>query len=277
MRGKWLWIAVGVVGGCQDEPVLMIPPPDPPPLVQFDTAEPPVEDTGVIATAPMYANTQEALYEIDPDSGLAIRIGDFHENGQPFTQGFEDIAIDLQGRLYGGMRAPYESDTRAIYRIDPSTAQVIHICDLQIRMTAMTFLADGRLVAGGDETLHVIDIDEGCMARQVISNPDYVTSGDIVGLPDGYLYWTIRNRDDEDGGDELVKVDVDSGLSAVLGTISHRKLYGLGYDEGTGKVYGFSSYGDIVEVAPEDADSELLGTQDAVSWWGAATNPVLWD
>lgn len=288
MFARAVWLVPFVVA-CTPEVKVSVVPPEPSLQVVIDTAEtgdtgeievPPPEDTAEddpvpVATAKVYANTRDTLYELDPATGATTMVGQFTFNGEPFSLYFHDIAIDLQGRLYGGARAYEAAIPWQIYRIDPATAEVFYVCESSVDMVAMTFLSDGRMIVGGDSTLEVIHLDDGCSSEVIINNSQFVTSGDVVGLPDGLLYWTVRGVNEEDS-DRLIAVDVDSQLYAERGSMPFEKLYGLGYDEGTESLYGFSSDGEIVEVTPADADAQLLSSDEERSWWGAATNPVVW-
>jgi len=167
----------------------------------------PLEDTGEqIASAPLYANTSTTLYKIDPEQGGMAAIGEFFDQSGPISQ-FIDIAIDLDGRMVGGT-------FDALYRIDPSTAEVSHICDTDVEMTALTFASNGDLITGGDTEIRWMDIDT-CTSSLLVSSSEYATSGDLVGLPDGYLYWTVEGDD----GDELVVVNPDTGAQMWNGRI----------------------------------------------------------
>ena len=79
----------------------------------------------------------------------------------------------------------------------------------------------------------------------------FETSGDLVGLPDGYLYWTVVG----DESDQLVRLDPNSGLFAPVGSLGYDQLYGLGYDEG--ELFGFSASGLIVAISPDSATTSL--------------------
>ncbi len=239
-----------------------LPPDDVTPPV--DTA---VADTGAeepIATAPVYANTSEQLYEIDPATGAKTLIGGFTLNGQPID-GMVDIAIDLNGHMYGGT-------FDALYRIDPTTAVVAKVCDTELRPYAMAFTSDGVLFAGAGT--EVVSVNLGsCAATSLATSTEYETSGDLVGLPDGNLYWTVEGND----SDELVRVNPTTGQTTWIGRVVASDLFGLGYDEVEDELYGFSQHGEIVRISPVGAQSSITVVDATVSWWGATTNPVVWD
>ena len=226
-----------------------------------ETDIPDDEDPVEVAEAPVYANTSTTLYEVEPDTGAHMWVGDFKESGQTIDK-FVDIAIDSAGRMYGGT-------FDALYRIDPTTAEVFYICSANHDMTAMAFSSDGELFVGGAGSIHVMDITS-CATEPLVDSTNYVTSGDLVGLPDGYLYWTVRGVDN----DELVRVNPNNGATAWVGAIAESRLFGLGY--ANEQLFGFSSQGRVVRISPIGANSSVMVHNEELSWWGATTNPVTW-
>lgn len=213
-----------------------------------------------VALALVYAHTSTGLYEVDPETGETDFQGNFH-NASGDVPGFVDIAIDLEGRLYGGT-------FERLYTIEPRTGRITPVCSLDFEPYAMTFGPNGVLYAGGLDRL--VEVNTTSCATTVLVEGGFVTAGDIVGLPDGYLYWTVRGTTN----DELVRVDPETGDAVLIGTIGAEGLYGVGYSDG--QLYGFSSDGEIVAIDPSDASSTILDVSESISWWGATTNPVRW-
>ena len=143
--------------------------------------EPTIEES--VATEKMYANTSGSLYQVDPETGSMTFIGDFQEDGQPVDR-FEDIAIDLSGHMYGGTG-------EYMYLINPNTAEVRAICPLEIDTTALTFTSDGELIIGVDRALYTFDVVD-CSLSILDFKLRIRNSGDIVGLPDGYILVSSR-------------------------------------------------------------------------------------
>ena len=229
----------------------------------------PVGDTAAelvpIADAPVYANTSESLFEVVPSTGETVWVGLFQNDFGPIDK-FVDIAINMDGVMYGGT---YD----ALYMIDPTTGWVEKVCNTTVDMMALAFTYEGHLVAGGAETIVTIDLNT-CQTSLLIDSSGYFeTSGDLVGLPDGFLYWTVRGEDNE--GDELVRIDPTTGMWAWVGKIGVERLYGLGYHEET--LYGFNSDGEIAAISPSSWQADILVADSSVSWWGATTNPVSWE
>ncbi len=223
----------------------------------------PTEEEPPPADAPVYANTGGELFEVEPTTGARSLIGTFIDttSGEEITP-FVDIAIDLSGRMYGGTW-----DT--LYRIDPTTGLVRAVCELDVDMVALTFTSDGELIAGGDEGINRIDV-ASCQVTPLVVGGNYLTSGDLVGLPDGYLYWTVEG----DSRDDLIRVDPDTGATSYIGNTGYSEIFGLGYD--AGELFGFNSYGETVLISSSTAATTLLTSDADVSWYGATTNPVQW-
>lgn len=265
---RWILIGLVISVGCSEYNIndhAPVPNPgddtDLDPNDGTDTDIPEEEETVELAVAPVYANTSTTLYEIEPDSGGATWIGDFWEGAQSVDK-FVDIAIDSDGRMYGGT-------FDALYRIDPLTAEVTYVCPTDKDMTGMAFSSDSRLFVGGENVIYLMDVTT-CETTNLVDSPHYETSGDLVGLPDGYLYWTVRGT----SGDELVRVDPNNGATAWVGAIKERRLFGLGY--ANEQLFGFSAEGSVVRISPVGASSSVMVDNVEMSWWGATTNPVTW-
>ena len=245
--------------GCIDygfnEPETVIEDPIP-----ADTAE--EWDPVPVADAPVYANSSDSLYEVEPNTGNVYFIANFWDDDGGLRN-FVDIAIDLEGRMYGGT---YDK----LYRIDPTTGYATPICQPAAEMTALTFTSEGVLVTGGADRISLLDVDT-CQTQTLLTGSFWETSGDLVGLPDGFLYWTVVG---DAGGDELVKLDPNTGMTQWIGSTGHTSLYGLGYDKG--ELFGFSSTGKIVALNTQEAKGAVRSIPGDISWWGATTNPVVW-
>jgi hypothetical protein len=250
----------------------------PPATVPEDTAPPedtadsginedPPEDTGDDSVdapvEPVYVHTANTLYSWEPSTGHLTLVGDFHDStGGAYYGSMTDIAIDSTGNFYG-------VSFSGLYGIDPATAMVWEIASLDMSFVGLTATSDGRLIGAG-EGLYEIDTTTG--ETTVLVEPGrYNTSGDIVGLPDSLLYWLVESP----GGlaDDLIQVDPDSGATSFIGNVGMLEMFGVGYADGF--LYGFSASGRVVEIDPSTGASVSVSFL-AGSWWGAATNPVLW-
>ena len=250
----WLMVIGGVLG-CQEYSLGNEEPEQPAETPDKET------DLGPPGEAPMYANAASQLFAVDPSSDSIERVGAFELQGVPVER-FVDMAMDGEGRLFGGT---YD----AIYEIGPTTASLRYHCATTADLTAMAFDADGTLYVGGESTIQRLNLND-CSLETVFEGPEYETSGDLVGTPDGALYWSVTG----DGEDELVRLDPTDGSIEWVRKLGAQRLYGLGYMNGD--VYGFSSFGKVVQASlvPTEAPHIIASVDEA--WWGATANPSRW-
>lgn len=282
-----------LVAGCQSENSIGDSPTPPslpvlPPTVEPEPTPTPVTpESPAIAEFPIYAHTDEYLFEVEPLTGMRSALGSFGLDNE-LHGGMTDIAIDNQGRMYGGTQKGH------LFRIDAVTAQAEWVCQMgtERQMYALAFTPgdDPQLVASGsDGSILIVDTDN-CASDVVLTSNEFDTAGDLVGLPDGYLYWTVEGEEPyEYDENRLVRIDPDSWFTQELGIIPVGKLYGLGYHDG--QLFGFS--GDVASSGQESRivvlEPPSVGNSDyliptttlwednELMWWGATTNPVAWD
>lgn len=264
---------------CDEDALFRQPdPPNTPDASETEAPLPPPVDAGATidagpsvplvepATEPVYIHTGDTLYSYDPSSNRAGVIGMFRSGSRAITS-MVDIAIDLGGRMYGGTRE------QEIFLIDPETARCTFLSGYADKLHGLTFLPDGRLVVAGDR-VSIMDPWTGDMLLELVPMGTYATSGDIIGLPDGQLYWTVRRDWDQNEGDGLVRIDPRTGTTTWLGDGSVNRIFGLGYAANI--LYGFSSNG-VAVVLDRQSGSVMEAQRLDGRWWGATTNPVLWD
>lgn len=213
------------------------------------------------AAAPLYAHTGAMLYRVDPTTFRTTLVGAFRGRDGAIEDVI-DIAIDTDGTMLGG------TTEGKVYAIDPNSAVCRYRFTFDDKLNGLTFLEDGRLVVAG-ERVSLVDAEDGRLIFELVGDDVFQTSGDIVGLPDGFLYWTVRGH----GGDLLVRIDPRTGAVSERGETGKSGLYGLGYAEG--QLFGFSREGAIVTI---DAGNGriLMERASEEAWWGATTNPVRW-
>ncbi|MEL6349204.1 MAG: hypothetical protein AAFV53_39235 [Myxococcota bacterium] len=223
----------------------------------FDEPIPPAEE-------PIYLNEPDALWSWDPDDNELTFIGGFTD-AFGLLNGMTDIAINNDGQMLG-----CASDT--LYAINPETAEVAEIGPvldengLMLGLTGLTFVGDDALVGAGPG-LRELDPITGETLQVLPGTGLYSTSGDVVGLPDEQLYWSVTHG----GDDEIIVVNPESGQIGSLGSSSVERLYGMGYYDET--LYGFTEAGDWLELNVSDGDRARWGQ---LVTWGATTNPVRW-
>jgi hypothetical protein len=217
-------------------------------------------DSGEIATEAVYLNTSSELYSYDTTTSAAVLIAPFTSEGWPLTD-VVDIAIDLSGHMYG-------TTFSALYSVNPTTAECTYIADVAESLTGLTFVSDGRLVGAGP-SVSFVDTTTGALTP-LLASGRWSTSGDIIGLPDGKLYWTVYG---DGSGDELIQIDPNTGNAVDIGSTGTSSIWGLGY--AAGAMIGFTDGGKVIDIDPATASASHYRATTG-SWWGATTNPVLW-
>ena len=165
----------------------------------------------------------------------------------------------------------YGVNGSALYYVNASTSVLSLIPTNGItafgNINGLTALSDGRLVIAGNGVA-IYDVTTHQLSTLVAPN-EYQTSGDIIALPDGYLYWSVNAN----AGNQLLKINPSTGAVTLVGTLSYSGVWGLGYANNT--FYGFDSSGAVFQIDPATAQTTHQ-VNTGISWYGAATNPVLW-
>lgn len=287
-RGALAVVTVVATVGCEAETIYEVPPTPDAGFVDAGPADSGMRefrdagfltmDTGVepdagfppAAVEPVYIHTGDSLFSYDPESNQVQQVGMFHDRNGPLDRTMVDIAIDLDGIMYGGTRNPNgQAEGNGVYVIDPETAFSRLVFEFDDTLNGMTFLDDGRLVIAG-ERVSVVDPRTGELLLAFPAANAYETSGDIVGLPDGKLYWTVRGEQ----ADDMVRIDPATGRVENLGTARLTSIFGLGY--ANDQLFGFSSTGFVVVIDPTNGRVIRQERLDG-RWFGATTNPVRWN
>jgi len=209
------------------------------------------------ATEPIYLNTSTELYSWSDNLSL---IGTFTEDGQAVS-GMTDIAIDFHGRMYG-------ITATTLYQIDPQTAEIEKKTNLSKKYNGLTCLFDGTLIAAGD-TLDILD-ETADYALTFFPEGLLTTSGDIIMLPDGLLYWSVKEPNQPD---RIAVVDPIHGSLVRINNVMISGIYGLAYSDDN--LYGFTSNKEVIVIDQESG--EIKETHSLLAqWWGATTNPMRW-
>ncbi|MEL6348527.1 MAG: hypothetical protein AAFV53_35810 [Myxococcota bacterium] len=222
-----------------------------------------LEDDRPRASAPIYLNTSAQLWSWDPREDTLLQIGPF-TGIEGVVDNMTDIAIDGEGRMYGCTH-------NALFQVDPETAVVERVGNLPFGTTGLTFVSDDLLIAAGDGA-YVIDAGRATISGVLVQQGVFTTAGDLVGLPDGLLYWTVLNR--SGSGDQLVIVNPNNRNIALRGELEQVGVWGMAYADGV--LYGFQSGGHWLAIDPRNGGTSMGSFDRAASWWGAATNPIQW-
>ena len=238
-------------------------PTDPP-----DTALPPPADGGLQGT--IFTQTGRDLHIYDPYARTLKRIGSF--SCLPSEDVMLDIAVDRDSNIYGATL-----DDRFV-RIDPVTAQ----CTIVRTGTGLdypillAFVPRGTLDPANDALVGFdfddnylrIDTTTGAITKVGTLNPPdastpYAASGDLIAAgPNGMFLTATIPGIPRDAGDSFVKFDPKTGRRlALVGQTGYDRLFGLGY--WGGKIFGFTTPGDILQLDPKTAKATLVRRVDA--------------
>jgi hypothetical protein len=263
------------------------PPPEPPP--------PPAK-----ATLVSYVNDSASLFGWNTAQNQLSTIGKFWVLGAGLgggvgDDGMADIAIaplassaGLQGGELFGV------SFHDLYRIDATSARCERLSSKSSDefFNALTFLPDGRLIAAGGSGVWELDKATGAVKSTLVApGGQYVSSGDIIALPDGHLYWTVRGAS-QSSPDRLVRIRTgDGGANPAIEVVvddvgASDSAYGLAYEDDFpfGQLYVFSTdksvrrydVGSWTLEATTSLSSNAACTGDGCVFWGATTNPAKW-
>lgn len=211
----------------------------------------------------MYGHTYTQLYSYDAATRSETFIANFRLSTGG-TPNISDIAITSNGLMYG-------VDGSSLSNIDASSGLVSRISTTGIEafgnINGLTALSDGRIVISGNGVA-VYNVVNHTLST-LLAPGTYQSSGDIIALPDNYLYMVALGS----GSDRLIRIDPNSGASVVIGSLGHSGVYGLGYASNV--LYGFAGNGDVFQINPANAAISSNSTS-SLFWTGATTNPVLW-
>ena len=112
-----------------------------------------------------------------------------------------DIAIDTNGVLLGA------GSSGTIYTINVGTGKCTAVGTNAIGANAMTVTIDNQIVVAGGGDVQILDRTTYAVTQTLVSDSSYTSSGDIVALPDGFLYWSVTGS----GNDGLVKITGPQG------------------------------------------------------------------
>jgi hypothetical protein len=215
------------------------------------------------ATEAMYGESSSTLYSYNPTTNQSTSIATFKLASGSSISIF-DIAINTNGLMYGvdGSNLYYINATTGVVTLIPTTG-LGNFGDIN----GLTALSDGTLVISGNG-IAAYNIATQSLTT-LLAPGGYQSSGDIIALPDDYLYMAVTTN----GSDHLVKVNPTTGATTDLGSLGQTGVYGLGYANGT--LYGFATNGLVFEINPTNAATSYASST-GINWYGATTNPVLW-
>jgi hypothetical protein len=216
--------------------------------------------------AEVFGHSASSLYRMDPITKAVAAVGPFSGCGEVV-----DIAVDADSNLFG-------TSEDALYRIDPATAACTLVAS-GAYPNSLSFVPKGTvdpdveaLVGYVGATYVRIEPSTGELHEIGELSGGYESSGDIVSVQGGKTLLTVTGADCEDC---IVEVDPATGdLVKSYGPLGYGEVFGLAF--WAGSAFGFSSAGDLFEVA---FDGDVVSTSPIaipsapadLSFWGAGS------
>ena len=233
-------------------------------------------DAGPVLTdVSVYANTDTALYKVDPSTLVITEIGSFAwpSGDDQMT----DIAVDKDGNMVG-------ISFTSLYSVDVNTAAVTLLNDSigdtfnglsYVPATQLGITGDDVLVASRAEDGEIFELDPNTGVATQIGDMGgtFASSGDIVSVVGLGTFATVTSSRPTDVLAQLATTTF-AGTGIGIGT-GYTSLWGVAFFGN--KIYGFSSNGDFILIDPTTGVGTLVGNSP-VEWWGAAvttTAPVI--
>lgn len=241
---------------------------DGPPVVARDVSALDVRPTDAASDdVIVYAHTSLELFRVDPRSLTVRSVGEFSFSDDERDHAMTDIAVNAAGEVWG---VTFD----AIYRIDATTARCTLVAPLEGQYNGLTFVPAGVLnpdrevlvaVEGGG-TYYVVNTADGRVTR-LGALGGYRSSGDLVSVANAETWAVVK----VDGDDQLARVDLRRGVTALIGPTGVSDLWGIGYWRG--RLYGFAQGGAFVTIDPATGRAtEVARTGNP--WWGAGVTTL---
>lgn len=246
-----------------------------------DSALPPAPDGGG-PRGTIFVQTGRALQTYDPYSKTLRNVGPF--NCLPADDFMADIAVDRDSNIYG------VTEVDRFVKIDPLTGA----CSVIRQGTGLEYplllafvprgtldAANDALVGFDEDTYLRIDLRSGAVTNVGTLNPPdastpYFAAGDLIfaGANGMFLTATIPGKPG-DAGDLFVRFDPKTGRRiSLVGTTGYSNLFGLGY--WGGRIFAFTTPGEILQIDPRSAQSTLVKRLDAGPLRDGGRDPVFY-
>ena len=217
------------------------------------------------AEAKVYAHSDSALYTVDPDSLQVTLIGEFLWSEDAPFDSMTDIAIDGAGHMVG-------ISFDHVYAINPATAEVTYLADLDRSFNGMSFISTSEMDGAGeilvaaalDGSFYRLDPVTGQSTSIGTYGADMASSGDIVSVAGFGTVATVTRVDATT--DWLVRVDPSTGAATPIGDTGVTGIWGLGF--WGSEIYGFTSSNQFVLLDRQTGRASVVESSQ-VEWWGA--------
>ncbi|MFO0589394.1 MAG: hypothetical protein U0441_17785 [Polyangiaceae bacterium] len=217
------------------------------------------------ADGTIYANSPSTLYKVDPSTFAVTTVGNFNAGDQ-----MTDVAVTPSGELYG-------ISFTTLYKINKMTAAATMIADVPgSGNNSLTFLPDGKLLASDSNgDLKIINPANGQVTFVGNYQNSLLSAGDLIAVANGTMYGSSPTKPgggDASSSNELIVVNTSTGVATAVGQTGYADVWGLAY--AGGKVIGFTTAGQILQIDPVSGAATVLATKN-IAFWGAGQSPLV--
>ncbi|MCA3014536.1 MAG: hypothetical protein INH41_19310, partial [Myxococcaceae bacterium] len=193
----------------------------------------------------VYGHSATTLYALDPTTKQVRTVGNFS-----CASDIIDLAIDSAGNAF-------ITGFNGFHRLNLANATCTTIVSNRGFPNSLSFVPRGTLdpnaevlVAYRDSDYLRINTTTGATQRIGGLDGGFESSGDIVSVQDGGTFLTVKNfTSNPTCNDCLVQVNpVTGAMIRNYGPVSYANVYGIAFWGGS--VYGFTSAGELFEIAP---------------------------
>jgi hypothetical protein len=203
--------------------------------------------------AGFYVSSLDAVYRYQ-DGSLSLVTKPKTVTGRPLF--ISDIATFADGTLF-------VSEGEGVYLVDPSTGVAISVSPRTTGIVGLDDAGGGKLYLGkGTGGIVLLDPGTQQLSNVELSSAPQV-SGDVA-TADGSLFLSTTGSD----FDDLVKVDIATGVVTRIGNTGWKRLYGL--MPTNGGLLGYTERGQVVFISLPSGDAHFI-TQLDIFVSGAAT------
>lgn len=191
--------------------------------------------------AEVFAHSADVLFRLDLATNQIEEVGPFAG-----CDTIIDIALDADSVMWG-------TSYGALWRIDRTTASCTHVADGDFP-NSLSFVPAGTLDPDVEALVGYVDADyvridttsgQVTMVNEGALTGGLESSGDVVSVIDGPTLLTATGGDCG-GADCVLRIDPVTGQELEnLGSSTYANVFGVAFWDG--KLYGFSSYGDVFE------------------------------
>lgn len=206
----------------------------------------------------VYAHTSQELFRVDP----FLRVATSVPTGR--LPGLFDFDVDPRsGTLYG-------ITSNTLYRLDDATTAWVRVNDFAGVFGTANGLAinsAGEAFVTASNDVYRLDLTSGSATRIGSMGGGFNSSGDCVVDKSDTLYMSSSHT----SPDSLIRIEI-SGTSVTatnIGSIGFRNVYGL--TAAWGRMYGFASGGEVIEIDQSTGRGTLLFDPGHI-WYGAASS-----